>query len=187
MPSPKGWNRSQVAEEFGVSLVTVDDWVRKGCPHKRVGKTYVFAFADVVRWLRSRDKDRGGSLEKERARLAREQADNMALKNAVLRGELVPRGAFESELGKVFVAFRSRVMSIPDKAAPQVVGLNSIPEAKKLLGAFCDEALSELSGFDLAGCSGEGLGVDPPDAEVGGAASEADRKRVGRPRKEVVV
>lgn len=46
-------NRAQLAETFGVSLPTVDAWIRKGCPYVQKGgngKPWQFRIQEVVRW-----------------------------------------------------------------------------------------------------------------------------------------
>ncbi len=47
------YNRSDLAREYGVSLVTVDNWVRRGCPHerRRNGRSdYLFRLHEVAQW-----------------------------------------------------------------------------------------------------------------------------------------
>ena len=51
-----------------------------------------------------------------RARLIKAQAEAAEMENARTRNELIPRGVVEEELGKVFVAFRSRINSVDTKA-----------------------------------------------------------------------
>lgn len=55
------------------------------------------------------------NLTGERARLAREQADAQALKNAALRRELVPAAEVASEWGTALRAIRARVLAIPSR------------------------------------------------------------------------
>jgi|GEM_PF-1918264 len=47
------YNRTQLAETFGVSLPTIDAWIRKGCPYVEKGgngKAWQFRLQDVARW-----------------------------------------------------------------------------------------------------------------------------------------
>lgn len=53
------------------------------------------------------------SLTGERARLAKEQADAMAIKNGKLRGELVEAGEVEREWSDILRQLRARLMAIP--------------------------------------------------------------------------
>jgi phage terminase Nu1 subunit (DNA packaging protein) len=73
-----------------------------------------------VEHLRGVASGRGGeehvaSLTAERARLAREQADGQALKNAVLRGELVPAADVERAWGDFLRQVRGRLLAVPSR------------------------------------------------------------------------
>lgn len=63
---------------------------------------------------------RGGAagvldLVQERARLAKEQADGHELKNAALRGELLPRDEVEAEWTDIVRKLRSGMLAIPSR------------------------------------------------------------------------
>lgn len=50
--------RQALADVFGVSLPTIDAWVRKGCPFVEKGgrgQEWQFNTAQVSKWLRDRD------------------------------------------------------------------------------------------------------------------------------------
>jgi phage terminase Nu1 subunit (DNA packaging protein) len=79
-------SKTDLAEARGVSLNTVYGWVRQGVPKNKNG---TFDLRDVSEWLAKRGASKVGSREKERARLAREQADKLEMENAQTRGELV--------------------------------------------------------------------------------------------------
>jgi terminase small subunit / prophage DNA-packing protein len=56
-PKYKGYilNRVELAEYMGVSLPTIDDWRRRGCPYvekadRAKGVPWKFNSADVVNW-----------------------------------------------------------------------------------------------------------------------------------------
>lgn len=70
--------------------------------------------------LRATAAGRGGedeakTLTAERTRLAREQADQTALKNAALRRDLVPAAEVEREWSEVLRRVRSGCMAIPSR------------------------------------------------------------------------
>ena len=81
----------------------------------------------------------------ERARLACAQADMQEMKNAALRGALLPRDEVTAAVQACFSLVRARLLAIPTRAAPQVVLLKTMPEVKALLTALIHEALQELS------------------------------------------
>lgn len=70
--------------------------------------------------LRETASGRGGeeyvaTLTAERARLAREQADGQALKNAALRGELVEASAVERAWSDLLRQVQARVLAVPSR------------------------------------------------------------------------
>lgn len=73
-----------------------------------------------VTHLRGIASGRGGeeqtaNLTAERARLAKEQADAQALKNAALRRELVPAADVERAWGDVLRQVRARILAVPSR------------------------------------------------------------------------
>ncbi len=85
----------------------------------------------------------GLSLEAERARLAKEQADHQELKNAELRGELLGRDEVETTWARMVLAAKERLRSIPATARVRIAGFTQ-QQAIKLL-ELIDQALSELA------------------------------------------
>ena len=91
---------------------------------------------------------RGGAdsfdLTAERARLAHHQANKAALEAEQLAGSLIEIEAVADIVGAEYANVRSKLLVIPSKAAPQVIGL-SIAAAKALLDDMIFEALDELT------------------------------------------
>lgn len=85
-------------------------------------------------------------LTRERARLAREQADAQELKNRQARGELVPGDQIESAWVALMSGVRSRLLSVPSKVAPIVHAAKTPAEAEAIIREHQTEALAELSG-----------------------------------------
>jgi phage terminase Nu1 subunit (DNA packaging protein) len=96
---------------------------------------------------------RGGGkdsdLASERARLAREQTETAARRNAIARGELVSVEEVGREIEHEYGVVRQRLLAIPGMIADGLVGLERYDLEKKLAEAIAD-ALSELSHVDLA-------------------------------------
>lgn len=112
---------SDLAEMFGVSRRSVSEFSERGII-ERVGRNR-FALQRSVKLycehLRSVAAGRGGDgtqeLTAERARLAREQADATALKNAVARRDLVPTHQVEREWVTVCRKIRNAVLAVPSR------------------------------------------------------------------------
>jgi phage terminase Nu1 subunit (DNA packaging protein) len=83
-------------------------------------------------------------LTAERARLAREQAEAVSLKNAVTRGELVRLATVQRSAEIIFAAFRERCLSIPGKVAA-ICEMRSRGEVEQIVRDEVYEALDELS------------------------------------------
>jgi phage terminase Nu1 subunit (DNA packaging protein) len=104
-------------------------------------------------------------LAAERARLAREQTEAVALKNAATRGDVIPVAVVKRSAGIIISAFRERCLSIPGKIAASCE-MRSRGEIEEIVQLEIYEALDELSRPIL---------VDPP-VHVGndGAVAAAD-------------
>ncbi len=87
----------------------------------------------------------GKDLTSERARLACEQADKLAMENAETRGELVPGALVESWLVKLLSGVVVRLRALAAKAAPEAHGAASIAEVEAIIRRHQDEALAELA------------------------------------------
>ena len=123
-------------------------------------------------------------LNRERARLAKEQADKTALENGVRRGELIPRADFVKAMQTAFVHCRAKLLAIPSKLAPVMARIETPLEAQDKLTAAVHETLAELA--SIRGVpedpGGPDSGGSPDSGDEGvGAPAKADRKRVGRP------
>ena len=82
------------------------------------------ARVNYIRHLRAGAAGRGGdSLSRERARLAGEQADRAARENKLAAGQVIERQDVLTILTAAFSACRSRLLGIPTRVAPLVVGL----------------------------------------------------------------
>jgi len=83
-------------------------------------------------------------LTDERARLAHHQANRAELEANLLAGSLIQIEAVADVVGEEYANARSRLLAIPSRAAPQVIGL-SIVAVKALLDDMIFEALDELT------------------------------------------
>ena len=142
----------------------------------------IYPAREFGQWLRDRHvvslgiQDNGEVLDlnAERARLAKEQDDKTAMDNARLRGELVPVAAARELLEKILSTFKTRILSIPAKLAPLMVGLKSITEARDLVYDHLVGALNELSRLNVSELTSRG--------SVSGskATAKTNSKPVGR-------
>ncbi len=86
---------------------------------------------NLILHLRDTASGRGGAaavetLTAERARLAHEQANAAAIKNAVSRGELVEASAVTERWSHICATIRSRMLAVPTMAAADIPAMTRI-------------------------------------------------------------
>ena len=138
-------NRSETAQKLNVSLTTLDNWRRKGCPHTKTGKQVFFEIAAIKRWLDNRSS---GELDytQERAKLTRLQTEKVKLELEQQRGKLLPLEmvilAWQGQIANA----RAKLLALPPKAASQVLGMESYVEVEHAIRDIIYEALDEIAG-----------------------------------------
>lgn len=182
-------NRAGLADIFGVTENTITNWLGQGMPRaKRAvvrGQSDEYDTAECIKWRIAREA--GGNavgddgevinFEAERARLTKEQADKVAMDNAVKRGDLMSATEVARHWGGLIVNAKTRLLSIPTKSAPLVLGAKSLPVAREIIERFVIEALNELVSADFHPTGSGEVGMV--------AASEADGQPVGGPASQV--
>jgi len=91
------------------------------------------------------DQDTAPQLTKERARLAKEQADAQALKNAALRGELVRADDVERAWTDLLRQVRARILAVPARVRQS---LTLEPRVAEAIDRELRDALTELGNGD---------------------------------------
>jgi phage terminase Nu1 subunit (DNA packaging protein) len=145
--------QSQFAAHVGINQAAVADLVRRGVIESEGRNTIDLDAARLAYIAHLRSLASGGSgdpdadldLSKERARLAKEQADKQEMLNAVMRGELLERGAVDDAVIAAFARVRAKMLSVPSKCAPLVVGVETATEVQETLRRSVHDALQELS------------------------------------------
>jgi phage terminase Nu1 subunit (DNA packaging protein) len=158
---------SQLSELTGRSPDTIRQRLDGLDPAKQDGRTRWYASRDALpRIYEALD------LSAERARLAREQADGLAMKNAQMRGELVPIADVEAGYLAITSPIATKLDGLPSKAAPEVRATSTDAEAEAVLRRHITEARTELADVGLmARASGS---KKRRDARARGAASAAE-------------
>lgn len=151
-------NRSELSGIFGVSLPTVDAWVRNGCPGVKSGSGrgggWQFDSADVAAWLQQRAAAEAGgadtadedAVKRQRARIAL-KSDELALAKQL--GLVAPVHDFERAQAKIFAMLRQGVMTVPARVAMSLVGERSEIRIKQVLTAELTAALATVAELDF--------------------------------------
>lgn len=142
-------NRSDIADHMGISLPTVDRWVKEGMPVVQRGGRgvqWIFDLADVIRWRVERaTKDANAdapddlsAIEKRTAQAKMHQAELALAKD---RGEVATIRDFERAQAKAFAEIRANVMNVPQRVVLRLLGETDETTFKQVLRAELTEAL----------------------------------------------
>lgn len=147
-------NRTEMARHLGISMPTLDEWVRRGCPvveRGGRGRQWKFNTAEVRAW---RDEDIRHSMadtrlasneELKRRKLAAE-TETVELELAKAKDLVVPVEQFERALAKAFGEVRAGLRNVvPGRAARRLIGEDDETRIKAVLLDEIDQALMALS------------------------------------------
>jgi terminase small subunit / prophage DNA-packing protein len=173
------WPKCSAAEfgaVLGVSAQAIGQWMDAGMPCKRGrgnGHAVEITPEEALPWAISRRAPAGS----ERERLASEQADKVALENAVKRGELIHVGQVADVLSEMAASLAGQLDALPGRVASELAGLNDP-------GVIRARLLDETRGIRAAVAdAGEKLANSRRHADAGdedpAPAAEKDGKRVG--------
>ena len=154
----KSVNRSELASIFGVSLPTVDLWVRNGCPGVKngVGKGggWTFDTAEVATWrMEQAAADAGGDEVKDELTVKRRRAviglkaDELELARTLAL--VAPIEDFERAQAKVFAMLRQGIMTVPARVSASLVGERDELRIKKVLTDELTAALTRVAEADI--------------------------------------
>lgn len=107
--------------------------------------------AHLLEVAASRGED-APDLSQARARLASEQADAQAMKNATMRESLLEREDVRTAVATAFGRVRAKLLALPAALAPQAVEAQSIAETRAVLETGVWQALNELAATKVVGC-----------------------------------
>jgi phage terminase Nu1 subunit (DNA packaging protein) len=178
-------NLDQVAHLLMLTPRQVNNLVKEGMPKVARGEYDVVA---VVHWYIRKMKAqvdaarRGDETEVQaRARLVKATADLREMDLAKQREEVIGLLDVRANLEEVLVATRAKIIGLPRRAAPQLVGRDSPAEIQKFLEELVYEALDELANLPersvrprKADASSDTVGLEGVEAPA-----KVKRKRLG--------
>lgn len=150
-------NRAQAAEILGVSLPTLDKFVRTpGFPTQGIGGKGVAWELDagaIVKWLVSRERAKilnsekapPTDLEEAKLRKLAAEAELAELEIAKKRGEVAPVAEIERLAAKAFATVRAGMRNIPNRAVSRIIGETDERTLKSVLLEEIDQALTILA------------------------------------------
>lgn len=128
----------------------------------------------------------GDELDKaeEEAKWTRARRQKTELELQIMRGELHRSEDVKRVMNDMLGNFRAKLLALPTKMAPQVLGLTEIPPIKEKLKTAVYEAMSELSDYDPSvfyDISKDKMFLEDDDLEL--EETEGKVKRNGRTKK----
>ncbi len=165
------------------NLARYSSYIEDPLPIREVGgggKGHKYCPRQVMLWYARQEvkklrTDKEGNvydIEAERARLTYHQANKAAMDEDVQSGDLIPSGKVKSAWASLVISFRAKMIGIPNKAAPQIMGVEDLRETESILQDMIYDALSELADPDAP----EDLVGSDEDGET---TSAVERKSVG--------
>ncbi len=149
----KLWTISGLAAELGRDRRLISAAL-KGIPHD--GKDGRYKAWHMTTVLEALDGGDVLDLTTERARLAKAQADDREMKNALQRGEMMTTASYNLLMTASFGRVRSKLPALPSKMAPLMVGTKEAADAQGKLQEVIYNVLDELAATRIAGVSEDG-------------------------------
>lgn len=151
-------NRSKLAETLGVTLPTVDGWVRAGCPVVQKGGRgveWVFDVPDVAAWridraVREATGDKVQDKDALELRKLAAQAERAELELTEARGLVAPVREFERAMSRAFAEVRANVLNVPQRVVTQLLGETDETKFKSTLRAELVLALQAAAEVDVS-------------------------------------
>ena len=150
-------SRQGMAEFFGVSLPTVDHWVRIGMPvvtRGGPGKKWEFNTAAVASWREEQAREialGGAPADEAGLKLRRLTANTVKaeLELAELRRLVAPVEQMRRAMQGAFAEIKANMRNIPARAVRQLIGETDEVRFKRVLLDEIDQALETLADTDL--------------------------------------
>ena len=141
---------------MGVSLPTVDRWVRDGMPVKQRGTKGVpweFVLSDVVAWWGDRQRQAAAGAaptDAEGAKLRKliAEAERAELELAKEKGEVAPVRDFERAQARAMAVIRQNILNVPARAVLRLLGETDEATFKATLRAELALALEQSANAD---------------------------------------
>ncbi len=143
---------NQIATMTGIAPQTVTKRLVGLEPVGRNGRARLYDSRKALAMVfeaRLRTGGDGLNLQEEQARSAAARADKIEMENDVQRRNLIPAERITKALERVFAKSRSKLLSIPTRAAPVVALMDNAAEVQAVLLDNVAEALRELEELDL--------------------------------------
>ena len=178
-----------MATLLGFTRQRINQLAKEGILEKQAAGRYPLMknVQRYIEYLRTGVKDKGDEDDEAQAKYWEEKAlhekakrEMAEIKLAKLKNQMHDASDVELVMTNMLVTFRTRILAIPDKVAPKVIGLKNLSEISDAINNELLEALTELSEYDPALFAGGGDDETeddqpvPEDSPCSGSTSEID-------------
>lgn len=140
-----------LAELFGVTHQSIDNWQKEGLPVAKPGGPGVpseFDSSQCIQWYASRAVNKAGAVD-ERDLLDRTKRQILEIDLAKKRGEMIPAAALEPRLKAVMLSAREALRNEAPRLAGLLEGMDHAARARALRDSF-DKFLVRLSRIETS-------------------------------------
>lgn len=138
-------SRARLARLTGRTPQAVSQWLADGLPHEGGGhgKRVTIELDQALPWLLDH---RGTGPGSQRERLAKEQADKLALENAASRGELVYAEHVDWLIAEAVSLLKQQILGLPGRLATQLASMDDPALIRSHLQGECRQVLESYRG-----------------------------------------
>ena len=144
--------RAELAEIFGVSAPTVDDWVSRGCPYQKKGSKGIpwgFKSSEVYNWLKKVNLSVASSAancNEQQLKLRKLAAETIAaeLHLAKIKNDVAPVDDMKRLVAKAFLDVKARLRIVPERVSVKLIGMHNETDIKRVLLNEIDKTLTSL-------------------------------------------
>jgi len=188
MSSKQTYSAEKLGALFGVHPRTVLNWINSGCPAQKEGRSWALDPAEVHEWRVKRERDRTitemGMVDEAQARRRKMAAEAIKaeIEASKMAGDALGIAEWQAAHAALIGTARAKLLGLGVRLAPELALMTDTTECQDFIDNAVREVLSELSDFELPDHIGSGAQPaigSPEGGEVVGAASRANRKRVG--------
>lgn len=163
-----------LADLLGYTRQRINQLAREGvlekqAPGRFLLKLNINKYLDFVKTGQTADEEDEAAAQywEEKALHEKAKREMAELKLARLRNRLHDAAVVEMVMTNMLTVFRNRVLAIPQKVAPKIIGMKNLAEISEIINIELLEALTELSDYDPAMFArGEEFGEPEEDDEV---------------------
>lgn len=179
-------NTDALANLLGYTRQRINQLAKEGILEKKApGRFYLMLnvqkYIDFLKAGQHEEEEESqAAYWEEKALHERAKREMAELKLAKLKNRLHDADDIEQIMGNMLVTFRNRILGIPQKAAPKIIGMENLAEINETINTELLEALIELSEYDPEMFAGgedieeEDDQVNQEDIESGSSTTESD-------------